>query len=311
MKAFIFDPLWDELITPKLKGALDAAGLECIVKKEIAPLSDCAELFVGEEDRLLCINPDYVSWRLGPDDYKDIPNLKAIMTASTSFDWLDGSYASDHDIPVCNIRGFSSQAVAEWATMVMFNLARQVPRIIKDGFPLDYDKDYMKYRGVELRGKTVGIIGLGKIGTAIAERCEGLGMHVTYWSKSSRNKQYEYTDLDQLVANSDVIFPIMAINDESKQLVRNSLLDSMKPSAMIIDLVEITDVEHLAEKVKQGDLFGFGFEAKPGMFNSYEGNVWAAPPYAWVTDNSMYGVVEKWIANMVAAANGQFPKRVN
>jgi phosphoglycerate dehydrogenase-like enzyme len=311
MKAFIFDPLWDELVTPKLLAQLDTAGVECIVKKEVAPLADCAALFEGDEERLLCMNPDYVGWKLSSDDYKNIPHLNAILTASTAFGWLDASYATEHGIPICNIRGFSSQAVAEWATMIMFNLARQVPRLIKDGFPLDYDKDYMKYRGVELRGKTVGIVGLGKIGTAIAARCEGLGMHVTYWSQNSRNDQYEYNELSQLLASADVIFPLMAINDETKQVLSNELLNTMKPSAMLIDMVEIVDEEHVATMVAEGKLFGFGFEAKPGKFNDYAGNVWAAPPYGWTTDNSMYGSVERWVENMVAASNNQFSMRIN
>lgn len=83
---------------------------------------------------------------------------------------------------------------------MMFNLARQTPRLIKDGFPLDFDKDFMKYRGIELQGKTVGIVGLGTIGSAIAERCAGLDMHVAYWSRSPKDNGYRYRTLDELLA---------------------------------------------------------------------------------------------------------------
>jgi len=72
---------------------------------------------------------------------------------------------------------------------MLFNVARQTPRLIKDGFPLDFDKDFMKYRGVELQGKTAAIVGLGNIGNSIAQRCEGLGMNVVYWSKSPKDKK--------------------------------------------------------------------------------------------------------------------------
>ncbi len=311
MKAFIFDPLWDELVTSELEAKLAQVNIQTVITKEIAPLADCKALFEGDEERLLCLNPDYVTWSLKPEDYKDIPNLKAILGAATSFAWIDSSYATEKNIPVCNIRNFSSEAVAEWATMVTLNLARQTPRLIKDGFPLDFDKDYMKYRGVELHGKTAGIIGLGHIGSAIAKRCAGLGMKVTYWSLNSRNDDYEFKELAQLMAESDVIYPIVAVNDQTKGLLTNELLDSMKISAMLVDMVEFVDHEVLAEKVRTGSLYGFGFEAKPGTFNDYEGNVWAAPAYGWVTDNSMYGTVEKWIENMVSAAKGEFPNRVN
>jgi phosphoglycerate dehydrogenase-like enzyme len=129
MKAFIFDPLWNELVTEDLKNQLQASGLEITVTTEIAPLSNCKELFEGNEERILCLNPDYVGWKLTAEDYKDIPNLKAILGAATSFSWVDMSHASENNIPVCNIRNFSTQAVAEWATTMMFNLARQVPRL--------------------------------------------------------------------------------------------------------------------------------------------------------------------------------------
>lgn len=312
MKAFVFDPLWDELITEDLLSRLKASDIELIVTKEIAPLSECAALFEGDEERILCLNPDYVGWKLSSDDYKNIPNLKAILGAATSFSWVDTTYANDKQIPVCNIRNFSTEAVAEWAITMLVNVARQTPRLIKDDFPLDFDKDFMKYRGIELHAKTVGIVGLGNIGSAIAKRCAGLGMNVTYWSKSPKESVYQQTELAELFANSDVIFPTMALNDETKNLITPELLSSMKPSAMFISVVhELFDEELILNMVKDGKLFGFGYEASPATFSTHVGNVWAAPAYAWVTDGSMANSMTKWVENMVDATNGKFPNKVN
>ena len=312
MKAFVFDPLWDELIKSELVSKLEAAGLEVIVTKAIKPLSECAGLFSGSEERVLCLNPDYVSWKLTADDYKDIPNLKAILGAAASFSWIDTSYADSHDIPVCNVRNFSTQAVAEWAMLMLLNVARQTPRLIKDGFPLDFDKDYMKYRGVDLRGKKVGVIGLGNVGSAIAQRCAGLGMEVTYWSHSPKNNEYQSVELEKLVAESDVIFPTMAINDETKSLLHDDLLHSMKSTAIVISVVHgLFNEDVVLDMVHTGKLFGFGFEADPETFSSYEGNVWAAPAYAWATEGSMNNSMTLWVDNMVNTAAGNFPNRVN
>jgi hypothetical protein len=88
MKAFIFDPLWDELVTQELENKLAEANIETVITKEIAPLADCKALFEGDEERLLCLNPDYVGWKLSADDYKNIPNLKAILGAATAFSWV-------------------------------------------------------------------------------------------------------------------------------------------------------------------------------------------------------------------------------
>lgn len=311
MKAFIFDPIWDDLVSPELLTKLTDAGITTVVTREIAPLRHCAALYTGTESRVLAVNPDYVGWKVLASDYHDIPNLRAILGAATSFSWIDTTAATAKNIPVCNIRNFSTEAVAEWAVTICHNLARQVPRLMKDGFPLDYDKDFMKYRGVELHGKTAGIIGLGHIGSAIANRCAGLGMKVVYWSRSPKQSSYHRVELGELFRDADVIFPTISDNADSKTLISDVLLHSMKRSAILVSIVHGLFNEALVlEKVTAGSLFGYGFEAKPKAFGEYHGNVWAAPAYGWVTDGSMKNSMTAWVENMVLAAKDQFPNRV-
>ena len=312
MKAFIFDPLWKGLITTELDEKLRQSGLELIITTELAPLNECKALFEGDEERILCLNPDYVKWKLPSDDYKDIPNLKGIFGQATSITWIDKTYANDHSIPICDIKNFSTEAVAEWAITMMFNVARQTPPLIKDGFPLDFDKDYMKYRGIELHGKKAGIVGMGHIGSAIADRCAGLGMEVTYWSRSPKQTQHQSVELAQLVSESDVIFPTMTVTDETKKLLNDDLLRTAKDSAILIAIEHhLFNLQPVLDMVDQGKLYGFGFEAEPKTFSNYEGNIWAAPAYAWATDTTMHNAMVKWVENMVNAAKGEFPSRVN
>jgi len=196
--------------------------------------------------------------------------------------------------------------------MMMTNLARQTPRLIKDGFPLDFDKDFMKYRGIELKGKSVGIIGFGHIGAAIAERAQGLGMNVMYWSHSSKNVSYARVELEELFKTADVIFPTMALNEETEHLMSNDLIDSMKESAILVSVVHgLFDEQRIIKKVENGELFGFGFEAEPKSFSNYEGNIWAAPAYGWVTDGSMNNSMTKWVENILLAAKSEYPNQVN
>ena len=311
MKAFIFDPLWNKLITEELLNTLKASDIETIVITEIAPISECKTLFEGDEERIICINPDYVSWDLASNDYKDIPNLKAILGEATSFSWIDASYANENGITIANVRNFSTQSVAEWAISMLLNVARQVPRLIKDKFPLDFDKDFMKYRGIEIKGKKAAIIGLGHNGEAIAERLEGLGLELVYWSKSSRNEKYEYDELTNIFETADIIFPAFAHNDETKLLITDELLSKLKPSAIIIDIIELKNKDKIIELVKEGKIFGYGFEAEPNSFDKFEGNIWAAPAYAWVTKESMNNSMNKWVENIVNASKGEFPNRIN
>jgi lactate dehydrogenase-like 2-hydroxyacid dehydrogenase len=312
LKAFIFDPTWDELVTEQQLTELEAAGIELIVTKVIAPLSDCKQLFEGDEDRILCINPDYVAWNLKSVEYQEIPHLKAIIGAATSFSWVDMEHANSAGIAVCNQKGFSAQAVAEWAITMLLNVARQIPCLIKDGFPLDFDKDFFKYRGIELHGKKAGIVGMGNIGKAMASRLKGLGMEVSYWSRTDQNNEYTYTDLKTLILESDVILPVLAVNDRTKELLTDELIKSMKKSAILVSIVHKLFNEQLVlDMVANGQLFGFGFEAKPNTFSNYKGNVWAAPEYAWVTDGSMNASMEMFVGNMLQAAHGKYPNKVN
>ncbi|MDQ3159035.1 MAG: hypothetical protein M3P98_02795, partial [bacterium] len=212
----------------------------------------------------------------------------------------------------CNIRAFNHQAVAEWAVMMMFNLARQTPKLIKDGFPLDFDKDFMKYRGIQLRGKTAAIIGLGNIGSAIAERCAGLGMNVVYWSRSSSDDNYEKLPLEEVLKTADVIFPATAKNNETLSLISDEMIRTIKKEAIVVDVVHaVFNHQLLLDMVSSDDLFGYGFEGEPKEFAKFEGNVWAAPAYAWATYESMYNSVVKLVDNIVSASKDEFPTRVN
>jgi lactate dehydrogenase-like 2-hydroxyacid dehydrogenase len=312
MKVFIFDPLWYKLVDENIENKLAASGLNITVIDDIKPLSETPELFEGTEDRILCLNPDYVSWSLKSNEYKDIPNLKAILTASTGFEWIDQENANERNIAICNIKDFSTQAVAEWAVLMMSNLARQTPRLIKDDFPLDYDKDFLEYRGLQLKGKTAGIIGLGNIGSAIAKICQGYGMNVIYWSRSSVNVDYRKASVDELMSSSDVVIPALTKNEETLKLITIDHIKSMKESAILVDIAHgLFDEELVLNRVREDKLFGFGFEGKPGKFNSYAGNVWAAPPYAWTTYESMYNSELKLVENIIDAARGAFPNKVN
>lgn len=312
MKAFIFDPIWSQLVTDELLAKLESAKIEIVVTEKVAPLAQCTPLFNGSEPRILALNPDYVGWKLASADYEMIPNLKGILGAATSVGWIDRTFAAANDVPICNIRNFSTEAVAEWAITMMFNLARQLPRLIKDQFPLDFDKDFMKYRGVEIHGRTAGIIGLGDIGHSIAKRCAGLGMKVIYWSRSAKDVSYQRCELSDLFRQADVVFPTIADNAETRTLISPDHLRSMKSSAMLVSVVHgIYDQDLVIELVKNHKLFGYGFEAKPATFTNYPGNIWAAPAYAWVTAESMNLSMRRWVENMVSAAKGEFPNRVS
>lgn len=312
MRAYVIDQLWESVVSADLLDRCRDAGIELVVAGDGLALGDFRELYEGDADRILCVNPDNVGWKLPAEAYRDIPHLKGIFLSVTAFSWVDVSYANEHDIPVCNLRSYSTEAVAEWAVLTMVALARQVPMLIKAEFPLDYRADFLTYRGRQLEGRTAGIIGLGSIGAAIAQRCAGLGMDVVYWSRSPKESPHRRADLDDVLAEADVIFLALAHNDETAQLLTNDRLDLMKPDALFVNITHaMYDEQKLVDMVRTGSLAGYGFEAAPGAFSEYPGNIWAAPQYAWATEEAMWNAMTQLVDGMVLASEGRFPNRVN
>lgn len=307
MKIFILSPNYETLFTEDEKNLLKNAG-ELIIQKEVIPFDSVEGLMTGTEDRVLAIDPDFCDWKVPNEVIESIPNLKVIVLQTTSFSWLDVDFAKLTNIPVVNLRGFSSIAVAEWATMMMLNLARKIPLVIKDS----WQQDYVKHQGIELRGKTVGVIGLGNIGTAVAENCAGLGMKVQYWSKTSNDERFKAVDLETLMKTSDVVIPCVAQNEETQGLITDEMIKSMKKSAMFIsDIHNVYNHNLILEMVADGKLYGYGFEDSKAKIEDFRGNVWAGPELAWCTQDSMRKNAEQWLKGILEAVKGNYGNQVN
>jgi phosphoglycerate dehydrogenase-like enzyme len=288
---FIFDEIFESMVNGGQLARLQAmdAKLHVINRKcEIAaykPLGD------PDSQKILCINPDFVDWSFAADAYKEVPGLKIIVSSSDNISWLDTSYANAHDIQYIALENLATEysAVAQYAITIMMSLVRNIPLLNRDRFPLDYAHDFVKYQGVDIAGRTAGIIGLGNIGGAIAKLCEGLGMHVAYWSRTQKTGiKYGYREIDDLLRESDVIFPTLKPNDETKLLLPNEKLELVKHDAVVVSVVNgLVDNDYLVQRVAEKKLFGFGFGADPGTFSDYTGNVWAIPDYAWATKSNM------------------------
>ncbi len=307
MKIFVLSPNLDTLFTKEQLKVIESAG-DALFVKEIQPFENVKELFEGNEERILAIDPDFCDWKVPSEIIDKIPNLKAICLQTTSFSWLDIDHAKQKGIPVMNLRGFSTEAVAEWAFLMALSVARKIPLVANDNWGQDYDK----HKGIELKDKTVGIVGLGRIGLRIAELCEGFGMNVVYWSKNSRNKKYKYADLEDLMKDSDLIFPVLAQNEETQGLITDDLLRKMKPEAIFVSIVHhVYNHDLLLKLVKAGSIYGYAFEEDGGkVFDKFEGNVYASPALAWCTVDSLRKNAEQWLDSITKAMVENYETRV-
>ncbi len=307
MKIFVISPNVDTAFSTEQREQLQSAG-NVVFLKEIMPFENLTELYAGDEPRIVAIDPDFSDWSFPNEVIDKIPSLKAICLQTTSFSWVDVDHCAAKGIPVVNLRGFSSIAVAEWVVMLTLALARRLPIVIGD----DWKLDYKKHRGFELRGRTAGVIGLGHIGTAVAENLAGLGMNVQYWSKHTRDTRFTDVSLDELMQSSDVTVSAVAHNAETEHLLSDDQVKSMKSTALFVDIAHpIYNKElvlHLAADSKIG---GYAFEDEKDPFGIYPGNVWNGPALGWCTDESMSKNTEQWTASILAAVRGEFPTQVN
>jgi lactate dehydrogenase-like 2-hydroxyacid dehydrogenase len=173
--------------------------------------------------KVIAIDPDFCNWNI-PNNALDILNLKAVCLNTTSYSWINLDYTKIKNISVTNVRHWSTDSVAEKGLSLALNLAIKLPLLLKNKMEIDFTT----MRGVELRWKTAGVIGMGHIGKRIAELCQAMDMKVVYWSKNSTDNRFNKCELADLFTNSDVIFPALLKNKETETLITNEHLNSMQ-----------------------------------------------------------------------------------
>ena len=306
MKVIILTPNREGVFTKELEDKL-ASAAQIVYVTEPQDLAGITDLY-DDEEKILALDPDFIGWKFTKENIDAIKNLKAICLQTTSFGWIDTPHAASLGIPVTNLKGFSTEAVAEFSMTMTLGVARKLAIVIKDGFK----QDFVKHQGTELKGKKVGVVGLGSIGTRYAEICAGMGMEVMYWSKNSKDDRFEYLELENLFSTCDVIFPSLADNDETKKLITNDLLSKMKSNAIFVSIAhKLYDHAHLLDMAQSGKIFGYGFEEENGTPTKYEGNVLALPAIAWATDGSMTKNGELWTESILEALKASYPTKIN
>ena len=255
---------------------------------------DSAEYLKDDEEKIIMADPEWYHWNLRKDHISKIKNLKAICINTTAFDWIDGEYCNNNGIIVTHTPKYSTDSVAEYAIFLMMCLAKKLPIQIKTNYKMEYSHEMLN---TEIRGKTVGIIGLGTIGTRIAELCSNLGMKVIYWSKNKKENSYQRVEVDEIFKKADYIIPTFATNDETRKLITDERIEMMNGNNLIniiINPVEIYNHNLLLEKAGKNEI-GYAFEIYDDKtLNEFKGNVMATAPYSFYTKESIDRLVALW-----------------
>ena len=197
-----------------------------------------------------------------------LPNLLVICVAATVMNTVAMEAAAEHGVEVRNAVGYSTYAVAETTIGSALALLREVTyydNFFKSGEYAKADKIFNFDRPTaQLRGKRWGIIGLGNIGREVARLAEAFGCTVSYFSTSSisRDEAYNRLELSELLKSSDIISIHCPLNNRTDNLITDSELSQMKPSAILINVARggIVDEQALADALDNGTIRGAAFD---------------------------------------------------
>jgi len=170
------------------------------------------------------------------------PNVKLICEAATGYDNIDLNYCKSRGIAVTNVPGYSTDSVAQHTFALYFYLAenlRYYDYFVKTG-KYSAQKNFAVFDlpFYELAGKTWGIVGLGAIGTRVAQIAEAFGARVIYYSTTGKNVSsvYKSVDFDRLLRTADVISIHCPLNATTKYLFNETAFAMMKKSAILLNL---------------------------------------------------------------------------
>ncbi|VAX25054.1 D-3-phosphoglycerate dehydrogenase, partial [hydrothermal vent metagenome] len=255
----------DKLSEHGVKILRDAPGIEVDVKVGMTPeqLID----IIGSYDGLIIRSATKVT----PEVLDAAKNLKVIGRAGIGVDNVDKETASAKGIIVMNTPGGNTTTTAEHAISMMMAMCRQIPQATASVRAGKWEKK--KFMGMELYGKILGVVGIGRIGSIVVKRARGLEMRVIAYDPFISNDAadklgVELVSLDELYARADVISVHTPMTKETKHMIGSEAFGKMKKGVKIVNCARggIIDETALAEAVKEGKVAGAAldvFENEP------------------------------------------------
>jgi glyoxylate reductase len=250
---------------------LQAAGDVVVVGGPEGPDRGTLLAAVAEAEAVVCLLTD----RIDAELLEAAPRLRVIGNCAVGVDNVDVAAARRRGLPVCHTPGILTDATADLAMALLLAVARR----LREGDALVRAGEWTGWRpdmllGLELRGSRLGVVGLGRIGKAVARRAVAFGMEVVYWSRqpdgAAEAVPARYVSLDELLATSDAVSLHVPLRPETHHLLDGARLRTMKPGALLVNTARgaIVDEAALVEVLREGPLCGAGldvFEAEPEL----------------------------------------------
>jgi glycerate dehydrogenase len=253
------------------------------------------------------------------------PRLKYIGVTATGYNIVDVKAARELGIVVTNVPSYGTSSVAQMTFAHILNLTQRVgehAQAVREGrWASSLDWCFWDFPLLELNGKTLGIVGFGRIGQATARLAHAFGMHVQAHNRTpiDHKNGVRAVDLNTLFRESDVVSLHCPLTPETQRLVNRERLAQMKPTAFLINTSRgpLIDEEALADALNSGRLAGAGLdvlETEPPRANNplYQAkNCYITPHIAWATRSSRQRLLDMAIDNVAAFLRGQPQNVVN
>ncbi|MEM2115682.1 MAG: NAD(P)-dependent oxidoreductase [Candidatus Woesearchaeota archaeon] len=218
------------------------------------------------DTEILCV---FIYSKITSDVIDALPNLKAIVTRSTGIDHIDTNYANLRNISVYNVSSYGSNTVAEHTFALILNLSRNVHKAFSRTISGNFDIRGLE--GFDLYGKTIGVVGTGKIGLHVIRIAKGFGMGVlaydTYRNDLAKEiLDFRYVELEYLLSNSDIITLHVPLTPETYHLINMNNIKMFKRGSILINTSRgsVVETDALIYALENRILSGVGLDVLEG-----------------------------------------------
>ncbi len=304
-------------------GDLSWDDLRALGEVELFPRSAPAEVVPRAADADVILTNKVV---LSREQIFQLPKLRYIGVTATGYNIVDVAAARERGIAVANVPTYGTRSVAQHTFALLLELTQRAghhAQTVRDGkWTACPDFCYADHPLVELDGLTMGVVGFGRIGRAVAELALAFGMNVLAHSRSAPKEtspRIQFVDLETLFARSDVISLHCPLTPETKEMVNAKRLAQMKPTAFLLNTSRgpLIDEAALAEALNAGRLAGAGLDVlavePPRADNPLlrAKNCLITPHHAWATRAARSRLMHTAVANVRAFLAGQPQNVVN
>lgn len=263
---------------------------------------------------------------LSAETFAACPSIKYVGVLATGYNVVDVQAAKERGIPVCNIPTYGTTAVAQMAMALLLEIchhAQAHSQAVKAGdWTNNADWCFWNYPLIELAGKTMGIIGFGRIGQAVGRLARAFGMEVVAYDSYESESGKEigtYVTLDQLYSKSDVISLHCPLFAENQKMINKESIGKMKDGVILLNTSRglLVDEDALAEALKSGKVFGAGLDVVSTEPIRADNPLLACdnciitPHIAWAPKESRQRLMDIAVDNLRAFCQGKAQNVVN